>query len=321
MKNSYRELLNELQEIAARDRLPLETVEQDYAISYLLAAIAQTPELSETLVFRGGTALRKCYFEGYRYSKDLDYSVRGLLPLEKYNHTLSQVANKTRELLNQLHPANRFDVAVKLVVNRDAHEDNQDTHKFTVKFPWHLQQKSGRAGRAVKLDTSHNEPVLLIPERRAIIHPYSQPLIAQVTCCSLEEIIAEKFVAMRAVALQREKQERVFTRPRDYYDVTHALHHDSFKNTPVFLAAIVAKAERRGFEIRSIEDLISASAKAGLERDWEPFLGDVVPNLSSCDSMLKQLEARLNEMFPDLPKQLEASFEKAKDYPDLANAP
>lgn len=100
MKANYRKLLNELQESASRDQLPLETVEQDYAISYLLAALTQIPVLSEMLVFRGGTALRKCYFQGYRYSKDLDYSVQGSLTLDQYNRALSESADKARDMLN-----------------------------------------------------------------------------------------------------------------------------------------------------------------------------------------------------------------------------
>lgn len=39
-------------------------VEKDYALSYLLAGIAETPLLRESLVFKGGTCLRKAYFPG-----------------------------------------------------------------------------------------------------------------------------------------------------------------------------------------------------------------------------------------------------------------
>lgn len=34
-------------------------VEKDYALSYVLAGIAQQPELFGSLVFKGGTALKK----------------------------------------------------------------------------------------------------------------------------------------------------------------------------------------------------------------------------------------------------------------------
>jgi hypothetical protein len=49
-------------------------VEKDYALSYLLAGIAANPDLSGTLIFKGGTALKKLYFGDYRFSEDLDFS-------------------------------------------------------------------------------------------------------------------------------------------------------------------------------------------------------------------------------------------------------
>jgi hypothetical protein len=58
--------------------MPHESVLRDHALSYLLAGIAAVPELAQGVVFKGGTALRKCYFAGYRYSEDLDFSSRDL---------------------------------------------------------------------------------------------------------------------------------------------------------------------------------------------------------------------------------------------------
>ena len=62
--------------VSARRVVRQDIVEKDYALSYLLAAIAQVPELSRNLVLKGGTALRKFYFPGYRFSEDLDFSTR-----------------------------------------------------------------------------------------------------------------------------------------------------------------------------------------------------------------------------------------------------
>ena len=46
----------------------------------MLAGIGRVPALSSTLVFKGGTALKKCYFGEYRFSEDLDFSSIGALP-------------------------------------------------------------------------------------------------------------------------------------------------------------------------------------------------------------------------------------------------
>ena len=59
---------------AARDGVPAPTVERDYVLAHIIAALGAL-DASHGLVFKGGTALRLCYFEDYRYSADLDFSV------------------------------------------------------------------------------------------------------------------------------------------------------------------------------------------------------------------------------------------------------
>lgn len=65
----------ELSELARELSLDLHVVEKDYVLGWLLAGIAANPELSENWVFKGGTCLKKCYFETYRFSEDLDFTV------------------------------------------------------------------------------------------------------------------------------------------------------------------------------------------------------------------------------------------------------
>ena len=55
-----------LQEARTRLGLPWEVLERDYLLSLVLAGISQVEALRDTLVFKGGTALRKCYFGDYR---------------------------------------------------------------------------------------------------------------------------------------------------------------------------------------------------------------------------------------------------------------
>ena len=56
--------------------LPPNIVEKDYVLGWLLAAINSNPALSQSWVFKGGTCLKKCYFETYRFSEDLDFTLR-----------------------------------------------------------------------------------------------------------------------------------------------------------------------------------------------------------------------------------------------------
>ena len=65
----------EILEFAGQWTLTPPIVEKDYVIGWLLHGIYQHPSLSSDLLFKGGTCLKKCYFETYRFSEDLDFTV------------------------------------------------------------------------------------------------------------------------------------------------------------------------------------------------------------------------------------------------------
>lgn len=65
---------NHFTRIADEHDVDAKTVERDYVLTHAVAAIGQHSAESG-LVFKGGTALRLCYFEDYRYSADLDFSL------------------------------------------------------------------------------------------------------------------------------------------------------------------------------------------------------------------------------------------------------
>ncbi|MGB2986258.1 MAG: nucleotidyl transferase AbiEii/AbiGii toxin family protein, partial [Phycisphaerae bacterium] len=52
-----------------------DVVEKDYVLGWLLWGIGSDPELLEQWAFKGGTCLKKCYVETYRFSEDLDFTV------------------------------------------------------------------------------------------------------------------------------------------------------------------------------------------------------------------------------------------------------
>lgn len=66
-------LRSRIQEIYQSTDIPWYVIERDYLQSWILVGLSQVPLLLDTLVFKGGTALRKCYFGDYRFSEDLDF--------------------------------------------------------------------------------------------------------------------------------------------------------------------------------------------------------------------------------------------------------
>ena len=65
---------NQIIRRADADEVPAATVERDYVLTHALCVIAAEPE-AQGMVFKGGTALRMCFFTEYRYSADLDFSL------------------------------------------------------------------------------------------------------------------------------------------------------------------------------------------------------------------------------------------------------
>jgi len=65
----------ELARLRAEWMLDQGVIEKDYVLGWLLAGIAQHGDLRRTWIFKGGTCLRKCYYETFRFSEDLDFTV------------------------------------------------------------------------------------------------------------------------------------------------------------------------------------------------------------------------------------------------------
>jgi predicted nucleotidyltransferase component of viral defense system len=45
-------------------------IEKDYVLGWLIYGIARFKELSKSWFFKGGTCIKKCYIENYRFSED-----------------------------------------------------------------------------------------------------------------------------------------------------------------------------------------------------------------------------------------------------------
>ena len=65
----------EIQQMARVLGVRDQQIEKDYILSWILIGIAQHEELSTIIVFKGGTVLKKIYFENYSFSEDLDFTL------------------------------------------------------------------------------------------------------------------------------------------------------------------------------------------------------------------------------------------------------
>jgi predicted nucleotidyltransferase component of viral defense system len=55
-------------------RIPEAVLERDYCLAWFLVGLSQS-RLGQILIFKGGTALKRCHFGDYRFSEDLDFSL------------------------------------------------------------------------------------------------------------------------------------------------------------------------------------------------------------------------------------------------------
>ena len=66
-----REILEKAGELSLEPKV----IEKDYVLDWLLAGISNHKDLKDKWLFKGGTCLKKCFFETYRFSEDLDFTL------------------------------------------------------------------------------------------------------------------------------------------------------------------------------------------------------------------------------------------------------
>ena len=73
---------NEILAIARNLSLSPDTVEKDYVLGWMLHGIGEHKSTKQW-VFKGGTSLKKCFFETFRFSEDLDYTLKDNTHLDR----------------------------------------------------------------------------------------------------------------------------------------------------------------------------------------------------------------------------------------------
>jgi predicted nucleotidyltransferase component of viral defense system len=264
---------------AAEWQLRPEVVEKDYVLGWLLAAIGRHPRASRDWVFKGGTCLKKCYFETYRFSEDLDYS---LLPGAAYQEDelrtiLGGVARDAADLSGIEFPTDQIGVKSRMDKLRRPTFQGRIAYRGPLQFP---------SWRRILFDLTQHEPVLDAPAAHAVFHPYPDglPEGSRVQTYSLDELFAEKTRAL----LER-------TRPRDLYDVVYILENQGDALDLDHARELLAgKCQAKGIPTPSRAGIVQAIATAEeLRSEWANMLAHQLPQLPPVDSMLERMETLL----------------------------
>lgn len=251
----------ELRRLAARWGVDPMVADLDYSLGWFIAALCHANPLADCLCFKGGTALRKCYFANYRFSEDLDFTA---LVRVTPNRLLEWVERATRWATEANGPDYRA-APPRLEVVQD--EYGSETYQVRVYYRGPLRW--GGDPRAIRLDVTRQERMLLPPVMRRLIHPYSDALAlaqAEVPCYALAEMLAEK---VRAVGGQRR-----FAISRDLYDIYYLVQ--SGVSAADIAPLLEAKFQARDLDIRDLSVEQTIARRAALEDDWNRHLAYLV---------------------------------------------
>lgn len=262
----------ELKKAAAEEGIPFHSTEKDYVIGWTLWGIANHPMLSKAFVFKGGTALRKCYIENYRFSEDLDFTVKGT-PLDK-----EELEAQLVQCADAVSRASGMEISLAgLSQTRDEVGEEALEGKFAYVGP----SKQVTTKPTIKLDLTYYEEVLERPEKRPIIQCYSDAEEARIQVYALEEIVAEKLRSM----LQQIKR---MPRPRDWYDVWYLLTKEELDRSKI-KDLFGKKCAFKDVPCQGSDDFFDASLLERVTVGWERSLNHQIKDVPSFKAVLGEL--------------------------------
>ncbi len=264
----------EIIDAAAALGLNPHVVEKDYVLGWLLWGISSHSDLKESWVFKGGTCLKKCFFETYRFSEDLDFTLKDESHLDP--GFLSDVFSEISERVYE-------ETGIGLPVDAQTFEifNNPRGNKSCMGRIGYQGPVSprGKSMPRIKLDLTADERLVLEPVHSPVFHPYSDcpENGIQVLSYAYEEAFGEK---VRALA------ER--TRPRDLYDVVNLFRNDAGRPAAsVLLDVLRQKCEFKGIAVPVLIDL--EPFRQELEAGWETMLAHQLPALPSVENFWSEL--------------------------------
>ena len=264
----------EILDTAATLGLRPQVVEKDYVLGWVLAGIYQHAAFAEHWIFKGGTCLKKCYFETYRFSEDLDF-------------TVTDPSQVQEEFLG-----NAFQEIADWVYERAGIEIPQELQEFqlftnprgTVSCQGKLSYRGPIAPRSgpfprVKLDLTQDELLVLPAAERVVYHDYRDAPEEGITvrCYAYEEAFGEKTRALGERA-----------RPRDLYDVINLYRNvEARPRAAVLLDVLQQKCRHRRIRVPTLADL--EAHREDLEGSWQPMLGHQLRELPPVESFWSAL--------------------------------
>jgi len=245
-------------------------IEKDYILSWLLFGISKHEQLSKTIVFKGGTVLKKVYFEDYRFSEDLDFT---LLNNKITNEQLFTWFKEVFEFIKD--EANiPFDI-----IDNNEHVDGGINFYISYIGPLGGQGNN----KKVKVDISRSEQLVFEPVMNDVFIEYSDLQEHQLLCYPLEEVLVEK---MRSV-MQR-------MQARDFYDIWYLLEVHGM-NADLYIAEFEAKCKSKNLLHTDFSQKLDERLPLYKGR-WKSSMSEQIKDLPDFDQLEREVQRNLKKM-------------------------
>jgi len=252
----------EIKRLSASLQVDPQVVEHDYILGCFLYFLTQQELTQVSWIFKGGTCLAKCYFPGYRFSEDLDFTV-----IAKTNQ--KEVLTAVEQSSKRMHTALGIQTDLK-GVSIDTIEDDYGRESFEAKFYYRGPLQIPGSPRSVKVHISADEELSFPSITKTVLHPYSDKTdlpAATLRVYSLEEVFAEK---LRALSGQRK-----YAIARDLFDLYHLAKAGS--NVQAAIEVLPDKCRRKGIDPAVFALAAITARKKDFQVNWTNNLEYLVP--------------------------------------------
>jgi len=260
----------EIQKKATQSGVRDTQIEKDYVLSWLLKGISQQSNLSKAILFKGGTVLKKVYFEDYRFSEDLDFT---LMNSEVTNEEIFTWFEEVFIIIRD-----EANIPLEIIDNNE-HDDGGINFYISYRGPLGGQGSN----KKVKVDISRNELLVFQPVTKDVLINYSDLEAHQLLCYPLEEVLVEK---MRCVMQRMEA--------RDFYDLWYLLeeHQMAMEDYPV---EFEAKCKSKGLSAVNFSKLLAQRLPQYKAR-WKGSLSEQIKDLPDFDQVEREMMRQVKKL-------------------------
>lgn len=288
-----RPLRRRLAEYSRLTGLRLDAIQQDYLLTWLLQEISLNRALSDQLIFKGGTALKKCYFGEYRFSEDLDFSSLPNAP--RGSDLEAEIFSCCTAARDKIREYEAIDILCQRYREREPHPDGQEAFVIRAQFPWQREPLT-----RVMIEVTQNETILFPPIHQRLLHSYEEPIEGEILTYSVGEIVLEKLRAILQHTKKLHERDWGRSRARDYYDLWHLL----CKNKgPTPLSKISQLLERKctpkKVSFTDENDFFDPIMVTHVHQTWRQWLEPLVTELPPVIELLDQLKPAIADLIKE----------------------